>query len=118
MASLSPLLLLILAVHDPSSVPYDLTVPGKMVHFLAVKPQYDREVATLSKAEPRIKVWDWGGALLISGHIIVYDDSDQVAMPVRKRSRQWIQRSYGTELVSLCHTEHFWGHYYFGVVGC
>jgi hypothetical protein len=65
------------------------------VRFELGKPNYLREVSKLPTSENgvRFKVWDWGstgGAAVTNiDYYLVYDESDQVSLPLSSRSEDW-----------------------------
>jgi hypothetical protein len=97
---------------------YPLLRAGDIVHFTLAKPFYDRAIAALPKHPRRPKVFDWGGALLIADKVVIYDESDEVALPAAQRSVAWqIQGAHS--LAGLCsNVSPLWDHYYIGMIGC
>jgi hypothetical protein len=68
---------------------------AEWVRFELGKPGYLREVSKLPAPEngSRFKVWGWGstgGAAVANiDSFLVYDESDQVGLPLRSRSEDW-----------------------------
>ena len=62
-------------------------------------------------------VWNWGGAGGAAGaYTLVYDESDEVALPFAQRSFEWNRRAekigetiYATDHVAITHLD---GHFY------
>jgi hypothetical protein len=96
---------------------YAVRYAGQVIRFAALKPAYDREIAVLPRNPSRLKVFDWGGALLIAWDGVIYDESDQITLPKDRRSSQWAGR-YDAELTELCDAQPLWDHYYVGLFGC
>ncbi|CAH2602465.1 conserved protein of unknown function [Rhodovastum atsumiense] len=78
---------------------------------------YDSEVAQMPATNTgiRLKIWDWGG---IGGagvpndfYYLVYDDSDQIALPLASRSADWMvqaeEAAQNTGFYSVIHPESF-----------
>ncbi len=67
---------------------------------------------------PRLQVFPWddlnGFALDLGFVLLVYDESDEIALPASERSKAWQARVAGTQLeCKLTGVEHAFGHYYF-----
>jgi len=89
---------------------------GEQIHFQAMRRSYLEDVAKLpSKGEPRFAMWPWGG--FVVGHAVVYDESDEIALP--GQSSAWKKRVADTE-VGLCGAwESPLGHHFYLVrTGC
>jgi len=68
--------------------------------------------------EPRLQVFPWrdlnGFALYLGYVLLVYDESDEIALPASQRSQAWQARDASGELkCRLSGVEHAFGHYYF-----
>jgi hypothetical protein len=89
---------------------------GERIHFQAMRRSYLEDVSKLtSSGEPRFAIWQWGGFGV--GHAVVYDESDEIALP--ERSPAWKKRVANTE-VGSCGA---WGsplgnHFYLVRTGC
>lgn len=92
---------------------------NRFVHFLTVKRIYDREVTTLRGPEPHLKLFVWESDP-IGGSGIVYDSSDDIALPKNRRPKNWAQRAttYRGALEELCRIEAVGSHYYIVSFGC
>ena len=92
---------------------------NRFVHFLTVKRIYDREVPTLRGSEPHLKLFVWESDP-IGGSGIVYDSSDDIALPKNRRPKNWAQRAtaYRGALEDLCRIEAVGSHYYIVFFGC
>jgi hypothetical protein len=66
-----------------------------LVQFELSKSNYLAQVDALPAAAsaPRLKLWDWGStggvAVVRVQYFLVYDDSDQIALPPESRSSDW-----------------------------
>jgi hypothetical protein len=71
----------------PEMVRLELSKSGYMVQIDALP---DTDV-------PRLKCWNWGwtgGAAVVNiGQSLVYDESDQIALPQSSRSTEWIRKA-------------------------
>lgn len=92
---------------------------NRFVHFVSVKRIYDREVPTLRGPEPPLKLFVWESDP-IGGSGIVYDSSDDIALPKNRRPKNWAQRAttYRGALEELCSIEAVGSHYYIVSFGC
>ena len=86
---------------------------GDVVHFVVGKPYYDRAVAALPAGEaPRLAVFDWGGMAWASTGL-VYDETDQVALPKGRQSADWLAAASHSELSCGGYgVQPLWDHYY------
>jgi len=102
-------------VYDPVR-PFEYA--GDELHFLARKPAYDAQVAGLPRGRIRVAAFDWDGwAFMWDG--VVYDETDQIAMPKTRRSKLWLKQTDNTELSVTCDGVTFlWHHYYHVTYGC
>jgi hypothetical protein len=74
---------------------------GDHVHFYLERSEYLAEVrATRNLGQPVLKVWNWGG-MIWSSKGVVYDESDEIALPPEQQSAAWKNRvgRSGGELV-------------------
>jgi hypothetical protein len=67
---------------------------------------------------PRLQVFPWRDlndfALDLGYILLVYDESDEIALPASQRSKAWQARAAGTDLAcKLSDADHAFGHYYF-----
>ena len=75
-----------------------INLAGDLIHFEMVQSRYLAELATMPKtAEPKLVIFDWGGWITMSNGV-VYDESDEVALPAGQRSPAWKARANDTEL--------------------
>jgi hypothetical protein len=89
---------------------------GERIHFQVMRRSYLEDVSKLpSLGEPRLAIWRWGGFGI--GHAVVYDESDEIALP--EKSSAWKQRVGGTE-VGLCGARgsSLGNHFYLVRTGC
>ena len=74
----------------------------RQVRFELTKPHYLEQIAELPAGVPRFKVFKWGeigGPLVQNGFFyLIYDESDEIALPSEKRSSHWRGR-----IEPLCH---------------
>jgi hypothetical protein len=88
------------------------------LQLLFTLPTYSREIANLPRGEgPRIATFLWrdlnGFGLALGYEFLVYDESDEVALPEEKRSAAW-KKNAGSDLeCKLTGVYHAFGHYYF-----
>ena len=118
LASLLPIALLIVAL-DPIRFVRVCNTLGDLVHFIVAKPYYDRQIAALPTGEgPRLAVFDWGGMVWASSGLI-YDESDQVALPRERQAADWRERASRTELACEGYgVWPLWDHYYLASFPC
>jgi hypothetical protein len=91
---------------------------GETIHFHVMRRSYLEGVAKLpSTGDPRFVLWQWGG--FVVGHGVVYDESDELRLPLSERSAAWKKRVENTE-IGACGV---WGtplgdHFYLVRTGC
>jgi hypothetical protein len=62
---------------------------GDRLHFYVMRPSYLAQVAaTPSLGHPRLLIWNWGG-MVFSSKGVVYDESDEIALPAEQQSIEW-----------------------------
>jgi hypothetical protein len=112
LASLLPIALIFVAL-DPIGFVRSSNYLGDLVHFIVTKPYYDKVIAGLPVDQrPRVAVFDWGGMVWASFGV-VYDESDQVALPPGRRSADWLERASHSELSCEGYgARPLWDHYY------
>lgn len=86
---------------------------GNVLRFIAMRPGYDARVADLpAGTHPRIVEFDWDGIPSIT-FAVVFDDSDEIALPPEQQSIEWRVQAKGR---LICDgygvVQAFWGHYY------
>jgi hypothetical protein len=96
-----------------------LGITTDLIRFELWKSSYLAQVDALSATDggPRLKTWDWGstGGVAVANifWMLVYDDSDQIALPRSSWSAEWLQRAdqaaKGNALYSVIHPEGFTG---------
>lgn len=86
---------------------------GDVLHFVVARPYYERAVARLPHdGRPRIVVFNWGGMVWASRGL-VYDESDEVALPAGKQSTAWLASPSLAELsCGGFRAQPLWSHYY------
>jgi hypothetical protein len=86
---------------------------GDVLHFVVALPYYDHIVARLPRNErPRLAVFNWGGMIWASSGL-VYDESDEVALPPGKQSAKWLADPRLAELsCGNFGVQPLWSHYY------
>lgn len=111
-ASLLPIVLLVVAL-DPVRFVRSCNHIGDVAHFIVAKPYYDRQIAALPASQgPRLAVFDWGGMTWASFGV-VYDETDQVSLPPRRQSADWLERASRSELSCKGYgVQPLWDHYY------
>jgi hypothetical protein len=92
---------------------------GDILHFAAAYPYYESVVAQKQgEATPRIIVFNWGGMVWASSGV-VYDDSDEVALPAGKQSAKWLASPDLAELsCGGFSARPLWSHYYLVFFPC
>ena len=117
-ASVLPVVLLVVAV-DPIRFVRSCNHIGDVIHFIVAKPYYDRQIAALPvERGPRLVVFDWGGMVWASSGL-VYDETDQVALPRDRQSADWLAQASHSELSCEGYgVQPLWGHYYLADFPC
>jgi hypothetical protein len=117
-ASVLPVVLLVVAV-DPIRFVRSCNHIGDVIHFMVAKPYYDRQIAALPvERGPRLVVFDWGGMVWASSGL-VYDETDQVALPRDRQSADWLAQASRSELSCEGYgVQPLWGHYYLADFPC
>jgi hypothetical protein len=88
------------------------------LQLLATRSNYAPAPKQSPDSEPRLQVFPWrdlnGFALYLGYVLLVYDESDEIALPASQRSQAWQARDASGELkCRLSGVEHAFGHYYF-----
>jgi hypothetical protein len=111
-ASLLPIVLLVVAL-DPIGFVRSCNHIGDVARFIVAKPYYDRQIAALpAGAGPHLAVFDWGGMTWASFGL-VYDETDQIALPRGRQSADWLARASHSELSCEGYgVQPLWDHYY------
>lgn len=92
---------------------------GDRLELVATLPTYSRQIAELPHKEgPRIAAFMWrdlnlGFGLAFGYEFLVYDETDQVALPAEQRSTAWRENAGSDLKCRLTGVEHVFGHYYF-----
>jgi hypothetical protein len=80
------------------------TKAGEYIHFRLMRATYLAEIAAMPAAtEPRLRVFllsQDGWFSITNYHLVVYDESDEVALPEAQRSPAWQARVSDTPLES------------------
>lgn len=117
-ASILPVVLLAVAL-DPVRFIRASNYLGDVAHFTVMKSDYDRSVAALpADQRPHVAVFDWGG-MSFASRGVVYDESDEVALPAGRRSAEWLAQASHSEL--SCEgfgVQPLWDHYYLASFPC
>jgi hypothetical protein len=118
-ASVLPIVLLAVAL-DPFRFIHACNYLGDVAHFIIAKSAYDSKIAALPiDQRPRVVVFDWGGMVWASRGL-VYDETDQVALPKGRQSAAWLAQASHTEL--SCEggygVQSLWDHYYLASFPC
>jgi hypothetical protein len=118
MATILPVVLLIVAF-DPVRFVRSCDYLGDVIHFIAMRSYYDRTIAALSADErPPLVVFDWGG-MSFASRGLVYDETDQVALPRGRQSTDWVAKASHTELSCEGYgVQALWDHYYLADFPC
>ena len=86
---------------------------GGALRFAATRSDYDRQVARLpANSKPRLVVFTWGGMIWASRGL-VYDESDELSLPLGRQSAGWLARAGGSEFgCGNWQALPLWSHYY------
>ena len=94
---------------------------GDRIHFEIMRPTYLAEVEAMrDTGEPKLALFNWGGMVWAS-YGVVYDASDEIALPRGQQSAAWRRRADHSELAC---DEYGYGfepireHFYFAGFGC
>jgi hypothetical protein len=92
---------------------YTCNYLGGALRFAMTRSNYDHQVALLpADDKPRVAVFDWGG-MIWSSRGVMYDESDEIALPLGQQSAAWRDRAGETELgCRHWHEDSLWSHYY------
>jgi hypothetical protein len=93
---------------------------GGALRFAANRSYYDHQVSLLpADDKPRIKVFSWGG-MIWSSRALVYDESDEVALPPGQQSVAWKDnRRYIEDLTcGNWNARALWAHYFIVDISC
>jgi hypothetical protein len=117
-AATLPVVLLIVAF-DPVRFVRSCDYLGDVIHFIAMRSYYDRTIAALpADQRPRLVVFDWGG-MSFASRGLVYDETDQVALPRGRQSTDWVAKASHTELSCEGYgVQALWDHYYLADFPC
>jgi hypothetical protein len=97
----------VVAIFTPLPLVRGCDYLGDVLLFVSRHQDYARQVAALPRSDhPRIAVFNWGGMIWASSGV-VYDESDQVALPKGRQSAEWLanhtgQNSPATTACGLC----------------
>ena len=118
LATILPVVLLIVAF-NPVRFVRSCDYLGDVIHFVAMRPYYDRAIAALpADQRPRLVVFDWGG-MSFASRGLVYDETDQVALPRGRQSHDWLAKASHTELSCEGYgVRALWDHYYLADFPC
>ncbi len=84
--------LLLASVLVPRAFLYVLNDMGDELHFIAMRSMYLEEISAIPlTGQPRLVEFDLGG-MIWAHSAIVYDESDELALPTDRRSRAWKDR--------------------------
>jgi hypothetical protein len=92
---------------------------GDVVHFVLARPYYDHKIASLPPTnQPRLAVFNWGGMIWASRGL-VYDESDEVALPPGHQSAGWLSNPARAELACDGYVvQRLWSHFYLAQFPC
>jgi hypothetical protein len=118
LAAILPAVLLIVAF-DPVRFVRSCDYLGDVIHFIAMRSYYDRTIAALpADQRPPLVVFDWGG-MSFASRGLVYDETDQVALPRGRQSTDWVAKASHTELSCEGYgVQALWDHYYLADFPC
>jgi len=90
---------------------------GDELHVLVMRPSYLREISALPSDQSRFAIFNWGG--FVVSHAVVYDESDEIALPDAQHSDAWRKRVKGTEIeCGVIGFNPAGGHFYIVRLGC
>ncbi|SRR5260221_9327715 len=90
---------------------------GELMHFKLMRANYEAQVRRLPTDKgPRLALFDWGG--FVVGHGVVYDESDEIALPANEQSAAWKARIAETELACGVWGAPVGDHFYIVRIGC
>jgi hypothetical protein len=108
---------LLIVAFDPVRFVRSRDYAGDVIHFIAMKSSYDRTISALP-AEQRPRLFDWGG-MSFASHGLIYDETDQVALPRGRQSADWLAQASHTELSGEGYgVRALWDHYYLADFPC
>jgi hypothetical protein len=92
---------------------------GDVMHFVLARPYYDQEISALPPTDrPRLVVFNWGGMIWASRGL-VFDESDEVALPPGHQSVAWLDNPGRAELACAGYAvQPLWSHYYLAQFPC
>lgn len=80
-------------------------------HLLMTKNTYEREIASLPEPQGRrFATFDWSVGFIGTNTFLLYDESDQIALPAGKHTKTSNDDGFGPECVG--NVTHLSGHYY------
>lgn len=91
---------------------------GDYVHFYVMRPLYLSEISRLPADQPRLVVYNWGGLLPMISHGVVFDESDEIALPKGERSDAWKKRADRSEVECVLAYTPVGGHFYLVSLDC
>jgi hypothetical protein len=117
-ATLLPLIIVSAVITFPRFL-HACNYAGDVLHFVVARPYYDHAVASLPASQkPRLAVFNWGGMIWASGGL-VFDESDEVALPPGQQSAAWRDKAFSTELSCQGYgIQPLWSHYYLASFPC
>lgn len=92
---------------------------GSDLQLLTTLPTYTPKISKLPADEgPRLGVFPWrdlnGFGMYLGYELLVYDESDEIALPAQERSEGWNEKAAATDLhCRLTGVDHAFGHFYF-----
>jgi hypothetical protein len=92
---------------------------GGALRFALTRSYYDHQVALLPADDiPRLAVFSWGG-MIWSSRGVVYDESDEIALPPGQQSAAWKANPHLGELsCGKWDARRLWAHYYLVAFPC
>jgi hypothetical protein len=96
--------------------------PADFAHFETMHRSYDGQIAELPKDGKRYAEFNWGG-MLFASRGVVYDETDEIALPSGHQSAAWKSRMKETDLTCggdgpIGPVEPVGDHYYVTTFGC
>jgi hypothetical protein len=78
-----------IAVLYPYQAAQALREAGDRFHFYVMRSSYVEKLSVMPKTNrPRLVIWNWGG-MIVSSKGVVYDESDEIALPRDQQSVSW-----------------------------
>lgn len=105
----------VINVLDDMPILVGASAVGDAVHFVIMKPFYDKQTANRSTRALWIRDWESDPT---GGKAIVHDTAGDFDMHKMRRGSPWLKHQPEYELGELCEVHPLWDHYYIAGFGC